>query len=92
MSRFPCCRRPGPGTGGQTAGRRETACSSSRRLGFDIARPIRGLGGLYRVIRRQQGLFYLREAGEITMDKELLYAKIEALEGDHPLAHRRPRR
>jgi hypothetical protein len=32
------------------------------------------------------------KVGEITMDKELLYAKIEALEGDHPLAHRRSRR
>jgi Transposase len=30
--------------------------------------------------------------GEITMDNELLYAKIEALEGKRPLAHRRPRR
>jgi hypothetical protein len=34
----------------------------------------------------------LPKVGEITMDKELLYAKIEALEGDHPLAHRRSRR
>src|SRR5207245_9593223 len=30
--------------------------------------------------------------GEITMDNELLYAKIEALEGKRPLAHRRSRR
>jgi hypothetical protein len=29
--------------------------------------------------------------GEITMDNELLYAKIEALEGKRPLAHRRSR-
>ena len=32
------------------------------------------------------------KVGEITMDNELLYAKIEALEGKRPLAHRRPRR
>ena len=32
------------------------------------------------------------KVGEITMDKELLYAKIEALEGKRPLAHRRSRR
>src|ERR1700683_2399509 len=31
------------------------------------------------------------KVGEITMDKELLYAKIEALEGKRPLAHRRSR-
>jgi hypothetical protein len=42
----------------------EPPVSSRRRLGFDIARPIRGLGGLYSVIRRQQGLFYFREAGQ----------------------------
>ena len=30
--------------------------------------------------------------GEITMDNELLYAKIEALEGNRPLARRRPKR
>jgi hypothetical protein len=49
--------------GGQTAGRRETARSSGRRPGSDIARPIRGLGGLYRVTRRQESLFHFREAG-----------------------------
>ena len=32
------------------------------------------------------------KVGEITMDNELLYAKIEALEGNRPLAHRRSRR
>jgi hypothetical protein len=32
------------------------------------------------------------KVGEITMDNELLYAKIAALEGKRPLAHRRPRR
>src|ERR1700675_11312 len=32
------------------------------------------------------------KVGEITMDNELLYTKIEALEGKRPLAHRRPRR
>ena len=32
------------------------------------------------------------KVGEITMDNELLYAKIEALEGKRPLVHRRPRR
>ncbi len=32
------------------------------------------------------------KVGEITMDNELLYAKIAALEGKHPLAHRRSRR
>jgi hypothetical protein len=32
------------------------------------------------------------KVGEITMDDELLYAKIEALEGKRPLAHRRSRR
>ena len=32
------------------------------------------------------------KVGEITMDNELLYAKIEALEGNRPLARRRPRR
>ena len=32
------------------------------------------------------------KVGEITMDNELLYAKIEALEGKRPLAHRRSRR
>ena len=32
------------------------------------------------------------KVGEITMDNELLYAKIEALEGKRPLARRRPRR
>jgi hypothetical protein len=63
MPRFPSCRRPGPGTAGQTAGRRETARSSGRRPRSDIARPIRELGGLYRVARRQEGLFHFREAG-----------------------------
>jgi hypothetical protein len=33
-----------------------------------------------------------KKVGEITMDNELLYAKIEALEGKRPLARRRPRR
>ena len=32
------------------------------------------------------------KVGEITMDNELLYAKIVALEGKRPLAHRRSRR
>ena len=32
------------------------------------------------------------KVGEITMDNELLYAKIAALEGKRPLAHRRSRR
>ena len=32
------------------------------------------------------------KVGEVTMDNELLYAKIEALEGNRPLAHRRSRR
>jgi Transposase len=32
------------------------------------------------------------KVGEITMDNELLYAKIEALEGKRPLAHRGSRR
>jgi hypothetical protein len=32
------------------------------------------------------------KVGEITMDNELLYAKIAALEGKRPLADRRPRR
>ena len=32
------------------------------------------------------------KVGEITMDNELLSAKIEALEGKRPLAHRRSRR
>ena len=32
------------------------------------------------------------KVGEITKDNELLYAKIAALEGKRPLAHRRPRR
>ena len=32
------------------------------------------------------------KVGEITMDNELLSAKIAALEGKHPLAHRRSRR
>jgi hypothetical protein len=32
------------------------------------------------------------KVGEITMDNELLYVKIEALEGKRPLAHRRSRR
>ena len=32
------------------------------------------------------------KVGEITMENELLYAKIEALEGKRPLAHRRSRR
>jgi|SRR5450755_2802458 Transposase len=32
------------------------------------------------------------KVGEITMDSELLYAKIEALEGKRPLPHRRSRR
>jgi hypothetical protein len=32
------------------------------------------------------------KVGEITMDNELLCAKIEALEGKRPLAHRRSRR
>ena len=32
------------------------------------------------------------KVGEITMDNEVLYAKIEALEGKRPLAHRRSRR
>jgi transposase-like protein len=32
------------------------------------------------------------KVGEITMDNELLYAKIAALEGKRPLAHRRPKR
>src|SRR6516164_1448832 len=32
------------------------------------------------------------KVGEITMDNELLNAKIEALEGKRPLAHRRSRR
>ena len=32
------------------------------------------------------------KVGEITVDNELLYAKIEALEGKRPLAHRRSRR
>ena len=33
-----------------------------------------------------------RRSGEITMDNELLYAKIAAMEGKRPLAHRRSRR
>ena len=32
------------------------------------------------------------KVGEITMDNELLYAKIAALEGKRPLPHRRSRR
>jgi hypothetical protein len=32
------------------------------------------------------------KVGEITMDNELLYAKIAALEGKRPLARRRSRR
>ena len=32
------------------------------------------------------------KVGEITMDNELLYAKIAAMEGKGPLARRRPRR
>ncbi len=32
------------------------------------------------------------KVGEITMDNELLYAKIAALEGNRPLARRRRRR
>src|SRR4030088_2606754 len=32
------------------------------------------------------------KVGEITMDNELLYSKIVALEGKRPLAHRRSRR
>jgi len=32
------------------------------------------------------------KVGEITMDNELLYAKIAAMEGGRPLARRRPRR
>ena len=32
------------------------------------------------------------KVGEITMDNELLYTKIEALEGKRPLARRRPKR
>ena len=32
------------------------------------------------------------KVGEITMDNELLYAKIAALEGKRPLAHRRSKR
>jgi hypothetical protein len=32
------------------------------------------------------------KVGEITMDNELLYAKIAAMEGKRPLAGRRPRR
>ena len=32
------------------------------------------------------------KVGEITMDNEVLYAKIAALEGKRPLAHRRSRR
>jgi hypothetical protein len=31
------------------------------------------------------------KVGEITMDNELLYAKIAAMEGKRPLAHRRSR-
>jgi hypothetical protein len=34
----------------------------------------------------------LKSVGEITMDNELLNAKIAALEGKRPLAHRRSRR
>ena len=32
------------------------------------------------------------KVGEITMDNELLYAKIDAMEGNRPLARRRSRR
>jgi hypothetical protein len=32
------------------------------------------------------------KVGEITMDNELLYSKIAAMEGKRPLAHRRSRR
>jgi hypothetical protein len=32
------------------------------------------------------------KVGEITMDNELLYTKIAAMEGKRPLAHRRSRR
>jgi hypothetical protein len=32
------------------------------------------------------------KVGEITMDNELLYAKIAAMEGKRPFAHRRSRR
>jgi hypothetical protein len=32
------------------------------------------------------------KVGEITMDNELLYAKIAVMEGKRPLAHRRSRR
>jgi hypothetical protein len=32
------------------------------------------------------------KVGEITMDTELLHARIEAMEGKNPLARRRPRR
>ena len=42
---------------------------------------------------RDNGIARLKsKVGEITMDNELLYAKIEALEGKRPLAHRRSRR
>ena len=32
------------------------------------------------------------KVGEITMDNELLHARIDAMEGKSPLARRRPRR
>ena len=47
-------------------------------------------GGVALRLRTQDRL--KSKVGEITMDNELLYAKIEALEGKRPLAHRRSRR
>jgi hypothetical protein len=42
---------------------------------------------------RDDGIARLKsKVGEITMDNELLYARIAALEGKRPLAHRRSRR
>jgi hypothetical protein len=44
------------------------------------------------LISTSAGTFPKSKVGEITMDNELLYAKIEALEGKRPLAHKRSRR
>jgi len=70
-----------------------------RQTGDVTARLCRALSGAATALKererddRDDEIARLKsKVGEITMDNELLYAKIAAMEGKRPLAHRRSKR
>ena len=75
---------------------RDANVSIGRKLGEWRERALTGaataLKERERDDRDEQIAWLTIKVGEITMDNELLYAKIEALEGKRPLAPRRSRR